>query len=78
MSNPKLKQVILEIVENQLAANDPEITLQTLNRLLALSYSREQAIEKIGTVVLYEVFEVLQQGRVFDIETYTKALKALK
>jgi hypothetical protein len=75
--NPRIKQAVLEIVENQLAENDPEITRQTLDRLMKLSYSREEAVEKIATVVVAEIFEVLQQERTFDIKSFTKALKAL-
>jgi hypothetical protein len=48
MVNLHLQQAILEVVENQLRANDPPETRQTLDRLLASGYSRKDAIKLIG------------------------------
>jgi len=41
--NPRLKTTFLQIVDNQLKANDPPETRQTLDRLLAQGFSREDA-----------------------------------
>lgn len=40
-SNPRLKASFLEVVDNQLRANDPPETRQTLDRLIAEGISRE-------------------------------------
>ncbi len=44
--NPRLKKLLIEVVENQLRDNDPPITRETLQRLLAAGYSKSQAKEK--------------------------------
>jgi hypothetical protein len=73
MTNPDLKEAILEIVESQLRDNDPPETRQTLKRLEAAGYSRETAIEIIGTPVVGEVWQVMHEHKAFD----PKRLKAL-
>jgi len=76
--NPYLKKAILEVVENQLKANDPPVTRKTLKRLLAAGYSRQQAVERIGTAVMGEIWEVLHNNQPFDLERYTALLDELK
>jgi len=76
--NPFLKNVILEVVENQLKTNDPHVTRKTLKRLMAAGYSRQQAMEMIGTAVIGEVREVLHNNQPFDLERYTALLDELK
>lgn len=72
-----LKKAILEVVDNQLAANDPPETKQTLERLISEGYSESEAKEFIGAVVVSEVFEVLQAQEVFDEKRYVAALNKL-
>ena len=76
--NPFLKNVILEVVENQLKANDPPATRKTLKRLMAADYSRQQAIEMIGTAVMGEIWEVLHNNQPFDPERYKALLDKLE
>ena len=78
MVNLHLQQAILEVVENQLRANDPPETRQTLDRLLASGYSREDAIKLIGQAVVAEIWEVMTQGKPYDAKRYIKALKKLE
>ena len=78
MSNPHLKKAILEIVENQLEANDPPETHKTLKRLMATGYSRKQAMEMIGTAVIGEIWEVLHDNKTFDPERYAAILDELE
>jgi hypothetical protein len=40
-SNPRLKATFLQVVDNQLKANDPPETRQTLERLIAQGITRE-------------------------------------
>ena len=54
-TNPRLKALILEVVENQLRENNPPEKRQALERLLAAGYSRQEAMEMIGSVVVGEV-----------------------
>ena len=48
--NPRLKALILEVVDNQIRDNDPPITKQTIKRLRRKGYSRKEAKEMIGSV----------------------------
>ncbi len=75
--NQILKEAILEVVDNQLAANDPPETKQTLNRLISEGHSEVEAKVLIGAVVVSEVFEVLQAQEVYDEKRYVAALNKL-
>jgi hypothetical protein len=75
--NPHLKAVILEVVENQIRHSDPPETRQTLERLLAAGYSRQQAIETIGSVVVEEIWAVMHDGKPFDRARFTMLLDQL-
>ncbi len=55
-SNPHLQQAILEVVQNQLDANDPPETNQTYKRLLEEGYTEKDAKRLIGCVVSAAIF----------------------
>jgi hypothetical protein len=76
-TNPHLKGAILEVVENQLRENNPPETRQTLERLLAAGYSRKQAVEMIGSVVVEEIWAVLHDQQPFDRARFTALLEQL-
>ncbi len=78
MTNPVLKQAILEIVESQLRDNDPPETGQTLKRLEAAGYSRETAIEMIGTAVVGEIWQVTHEHKAFDRKRFKALLDELE
>ena len=59
--NLYLKSAILEVIDNQLQANDPPETRQTFDRLISEKYSEEEAKELIGCVVTSEIFDVLKK-----------------
>jgi hypothetical protein len=75
--NPYLKSANLEVVENQLQANDPPETRQTFDRLISEGYSEEEAKKLIGCVVSSEIFDVLKKQEPFNPERYAKALNKL-
>lgn len=75
--NQRLKNAIIEVVENQLASNDPPEIKQTLVRLVSEGYSLQEGKELIGNVVVVEVFEVLKEGKAFDLDRYVAALNRL-
>ena len=60
--NPRLRRVLMEIVENQLRDRTPPETAETLARLVAEGHSRERAMELIACVVSSEVFDVLKNN----------------
>jgi hypothetical protein len=72
------KQDIRAIVENQLADGVPEETGRTLRRLLAAGYSRDEAIDKIGNVVVGELSDVIQTLQPFDEKRFSAKLRGLK
>lgn len=76
-TNPRLKAAILEVVSNQLRANDPPETRLTLNRLIKEGYSEKDAKELIGCVVSSEIFDVLKNREEFDLKRYVAALNKL-
>ena len=73
----RLKTAIIEVVENQLEANDPPEIKETLDRLVSEGYSSQESKELIGNVVVVEVFEVLKEGKPFDLDRYVAALQRL-
>jgi hypothetical protein len=75
--NPYLKSAILEVVENQLKANDPPVTRQTFDRLISEGYSEKEAKKLIGCIVTSEIFDVLKKQEPFNPERYAKALNEL-
>ena len=76
-TNPRSKAIILEVVDNQLKANDPPETRSTLDRLLAEGYSEKAAKELIGCVVTSEIFDVTKNKEEFNLKRYVDALNKL-
>ena len=68
---------MLEVVENQIRDSDPPETWQTLRRLTKEGFSRKEAVELIGTVVLHELYNVLKQNENFDRKRLVAALRQL-
>jgi len=75
--SPRLKAVFLEVVENQLKANDPPETRQTLQRLVSEGISEEDARIYIAQAVCVEVWDVLRNRKPFNRQRYVRNLKAL-
>lgn len=72
-----LKKSILEIVDNQLKANDPPCTKDTYEKLMAVGYSKAEAKDKIGAVVLTEIYDILKKGQPFDEGKYQSSLEEM-
>ena len=78
MANLYLKSHVLEVVENQLRANDPPITKTTYERLQSLNYTKKQAKEKIAAVLLEEIYDVLKSNEQYNEKRYTERLESIK
>ncbi len=76
-TNPRMKKIILEVVDNQLKANEPPETRSTLNRLIEEGYSEKDAKELIACVVTSEIFGVMKNKEEFDHQRYVDALNKL-
>jgi len=77
MTNPHLKQELMEVIENQLRDGDPPETRQTLNRLLEAGYAREAAVTKIAVALLEEINEMLAQRIPFNHARFKQRLDHL-
>ncbi len=75
--NPVLKEMILEVVDNQLSDNEPEETGRTLKRLMDSGISKENARIYIGQAVSIEIWNVMQNKTPFNEKRYLKNLKRL-
>ncbi len=76
--NPRLKALILEVVDNQINDNDPPITRETMERLKARGYTEKKSKEMIGSVVVTYIYEIMKNGKNFDVVKYSRDLKRLK
>jgi len=75
--NPRLKATILEAVSNQLRANDPPETKQTLDRLVSEGFSVEDANIYIGQALCVEIWDALHNENPYNQERYVKNLERL-
>lgn len=75
--NPELRAVIFEIVHNQLRDGTPPETPETLDRLMASGYTREQAEELIACALSAEIFDIMKQKKPFNEARFVRALHNL-
>lgn len=78
MVNLRLKKYVLEVLENQLKADNPKEVSNTLNRLIELGYEEKIAKEKIAAVLLVEIYDVLKTNTPYNEKRYIQNLKNLK
>jgi len=76
-TNPRLKAVILEVVDNQIRDNKPPETRQTFNHLMNEGFSEGEVRRLIGCVVSTEIFNVLKKKEKFDHKRFVEALNKL-
>ena len=70
-------EAIVEVVENQLADNNPPETKEALERLIKNGETRENAIRYIASVLSIEIFGALKHQEPYNDKRYLKNLKAL-
>lgn len=70
-------EAMVEVVENQLAENNPPESKLTLERLMQNGESRENAIRYITCALSVEIFGALKNNEPYNNERYIKNLKAL-
>lgn len=75
--NKVLKGQFIEIVENQLKANNPPETKQTYQRLLDLGINASEAKMYIGQCVAFEIFHVMKNQEVFNEKRFIGNLNKL-
>jgi len=70
-------EALVEAVENQIRDGAPPETKATLERLIKLGESRENAIRYIACVLSVEIYEILEKGSPYDEHRYIQNLRAL-
>jgi len=75
--NPHLKATILEVVSNQLKANDPPETRETLERLVSEGISKEDAKIYIAQAVCVEIWDALHNNKPFNEQRHVNNLQRL-
>jgi len=75
--SPGLHIAMHEIVANQLLADDPPQTWQTVQRLAALGYDWHGIMHMIAAVVSDDVYHMMKEKRPFDPVGYTQRLHEL-
>lgn len=75
MANLRLKKLILEVVDNQLRENNPPVTKESYDKLIDAGYSVSEAKEKIGAIVIEEIYDVMKENQPYDEKRYTQALR---
>ena len=76
--NPFLHVTMHQVVENQIADNDPTQTAETLDALLTAGCDRHEAIHAIAAIVVEEIYEALKSRREYDRAAYVAALRELE
>lgn len=76
-SNERIRAAILEVVDNQLNANEPPETKQTFDRLLSEGNTKEEAKRLIGAIVSSEIFDVMKSKETFNLKRFINRLEAL-
>lgn len=77
-ANPRLKALVIEVVNNQLRDNNPPFVGETLDRLVADGWSKKKAMEAIAAALLGGMYYVLKDQTPFDEEQYRRELESLR
>jgi hypothetical protein len=70
-------EALIETVENQIRDNNPPEVRATLDRLMAMGESRENAMRYIGSVFSVEIYEILEHQAPYDEKRYVANLRNL-
>jgi len=75
--NPTLHVTLHVVVANQLLANDPPETWQTVQRLAGLGYDWHNIMHMVMELVSQDFYRVMAEKQRFDREDYVRRLNAL-
>ncbi|MDZ7724641.1 MAG: hypothetical protein U5R06_18000 [candidate division KSB1 bacterium] len=75
--NPKIKKLLIRVVNNQIRYNNPAETKKTLDRLVSEGYSQQKAKELIASVVMAHIYSIMQTETAFDEALYVRQLQEL-
>jgi hypothetical protein len=75
--NPRLHVTMHQVVANQLLADDPPETWQTVQRLAGRGYDWHNIMHMIASLVTEDVYGALKEGRKPDPAAYARRLNEL-
>ena len=76
--NPEaVRATLFDVIENQLRANDPPETQETLDRLVAEGHTRDEAMKLIASALVIEIYDVLKTQAPYDHARYAANLRRL-
>ena len=75
--NPRLHITLHQVVANQLMADDPPETWQSVQRLAGLGYDWHNIMHMISALVAEDVHRATTERKPFDREDYARRLGAL-
>jgi Domain of unknown function (DUF1841) len=75
--NPRLHVAMHQVVANQLLADDPPQTWQTVQRLAGLGYDWHNIMHMIASLITEDVYWALQEHRQPDPAGYARRLRGL-
>jgi len=75
--NRRANKAIIRVIKNQIRQEKPPATRETFNRLLGEGYAKDEAYRLLGCVLAAEIYDMLNQERVFDETLYAKRLRDL-
>lgn len=73
----KASQTILEVVDNQINANNPPLVKKTFDRLRKLGISRRESKKYIACALSVEIFDVVKNSNEIDYDRYFANLQNL-
>jgi hypothetical protein len=73
-----LYKLIIKSVETQIRDNDPAVTKQTFDRLVAAGHDEATAKEMIASVIAEEIYLMMKDNRKINEEIFSASLAELK
>lgn len=70
-------EAVVEIVENQIAENNPPRVKETLMRLMLQGIERDETLQYIACALCVELADVVNNNKSFNEERYNKNLDLL-
>jgi peroxiredoxin family protein len=70
-------EAMIEIIENQIAANNPPKVRKTLARLESLGIKHNAALKLIACALSVEIFEIMKNKEQFNAHRYDENLDHL-
>ncbi len=72
-----VREAVFEVLENQMRDGTPPETRQTFDRLIAEGHSRDETMDLLASVLLFEMDQMVRAGEVFNQTRFAAALNGL-